>query len=75
MRKIDMSSVNPANATIGTALFSAGMTADHGNPFINLAVGAGVGAAVGVGARVKQGMSARQGHRVLHQRQFNQEPK
>ena len=59
MRKIEMHEVNPANATIGTALISAGMTADHGNPFVNLAVGAGVGMAIGVGARIKQGMGKR----------------
>lgn len=75
MRKIDMKSVNPANATIAGSLILGGLTADTGNPLVNVAVGAGVGAAVGVGARIKQGMQARQGHRVLHQRQFNQEPK
>lgn len=75
MRKIDMKSVNPANSTLVGSLSMAAMTADHGNPLVNATVGAGVGAAVGVGARVKQHMEARQGHRALNDRQFNQEPK
>lgn len=73
MRKLDMKTVNPANSTLVGSLGMAAMTADAGNPLVNAAVGAGVGAAVGVGARVKQHMEARKGHRVLHQRQFNQE--
>ena len=52
--KIDYSSVNPANSTLVGSLSMAAMTADHGNPLVNAAVGAGVGAAVGVGARIKQ---------------------
>ena len=75
MRKIDMSSVNPANATVGGAMMSAAMTADHGNPLINAAVGAGVGLAVGLGARAKQAHEQHKGphgHRVLNQRQFGE---